>query len=52
MTNELPNNIDEHRLRTPELSDYIELLACLEKLEMRVRELERWLLNHTDGTLH
>jgi hypothetical protein len=43
---------DKHKVRTPELNDYIELLACLEKLEMRVVELERRLLSRTDGALH
>jgi hypothetical protein len=46
---EMPNSVDKHKV--PELSDYIELLACLEKLEARVVELERRLLR-TDGATH
>jgi hypothetical protein len=38
--------------RAPELNDYIELLRYLEALERRVWELERRLLNRTDGALH
>lgn len=49
---EQPNNIDRHKVRTPELDDYIELLACLEKLEARVAELEKRWLNRIDNALH
>jgi|GraSoiStandDraft_39_1057311.scaffolds.fasta_scaffold102107_3 hypothetical protein len=52
MTHDLPNDVAEPAVRAPELSDYLELLACLEKLEKRVAELEKRLLSRADAALH
>jgi hypothetical protein len=46
------NIVDEREVRTPELADYLALLTRLERLEARIEELERRLLDRTDGVRH
>jgi hypothetical protein len=46
------NNIDKHKVRTPELDDYLVLLSYLDKLEARIVELEKRLLSGQDSMLH